>query len=109
MSDLKQTVFRLLEPGDSDDRASRLVDGFIIALILINGVISVLETVPGLYDLHGTFFWAVEMASVFIFTVEWPPIAGRRGSCGHPDHARILPCPPPTSTSRACATRPSAC
>ncbi|MCZ6627403.1 MAG: ion transporter [SAR324 cluster bacterium] len=71
MSDLKHTVFRLLEPGDSDDKASRIVDGFIISLILINGVISVLETVPGLHDLHGTFFEVVEITSVIIFTVEY--------------------------------------
>ena len=71
MSDLKRTVFRLLEPGDSDDHASRVVDGFIISLILVNGVISVLETVPSLQGLNGTFFWAVEIASVIIFTVEY--------------------------------------
>ncbi|MCZ6644657.1 MAG: ion transporter, partial [SAR324 cluster bacterium] len=87
MSDLKHTVFRLLEPGDSDDKASRIVDGFIISLILINGVISVLETVPGLHDLHGTFFEVVEITSVIIFTVEymlrlWSCTATGRSSLG---------------------------
>jgi voltage-gated potassium channel len=83
MSDLKHTVYRLLEPAKRGDLASRTVDGFIVGLILVNVTISLMETVPELDVAYNKWFRWLEVASVGIFTVEyilrlWSCTAGGR-------------------------------
>jgi voltage-gated potassium channel len=60
-----------MEVGHGEDRASRLFDAFIVALILLNIAAFIAETVPRLAAAYGPWFHAFEVASVAIFTVEY--------------------------------------
>lgn len=107
MSDPRKRVYSLLEPGETGDRASRAVDAFLIALILVNGAISILETVPGIFTPYRTPLFWFEAGSVAVFTVEYAlrlwsctatgrsPIWGRLRYALHPmlliDLVAILP------------------
>ena len=63
--------FEILEVGAIDDPVSRIVDKFIVALILANVAAVILETVPELYSRFETSFLLFEYVSVAIFTVEY--------------------------------------
>lgn len=67
---LRNRVFEVLEGGFETPRA-RLVNGFIVSLIIVNLVAVVLESDTGLYDVYKPVFWAIEIFSVAIFTVEY--------------------------------------
>ncbi|HNY34953.1 MAG TPA: ion transporter [Methanothrix soehngenii] len=65
---LKKRIFGILEPGDED---SKYFDPFIMALISLNVLAVVLETVDWLNAGYGWLFRAFDMFSVAIFTVEY--------------------------------------
>ena len=67
---LRRRFFDVLEGGFDNPRA-RLVNGFIVALILVNVIAVVLESEPGLYVDYKTVFYAIEIFSVSIFTLEY--------------------------------------
>lgn len=67
----KQRVYEILEVAREDDCTSRRFDIFIISLILLNVVAVVLETVEGIREPAGAFFFWFEVVSVAIFTVEY--------------------------------------
>jgi len=66
--DLKARIYGILEPGDED---SRYFDPFIMGLIVLNVVAVVLETVDWLYARYSLLFYAFELFSVSVFTVEY--------------------------------------
>ena len=68
---LRQRIADLLQPHREDDLPGRSVDIFLIALIVLNIIAIVLESVPryGIYYSH-EFFW-FEVFSVAIFTLEY--------------------------------------
>jgi voltage-gated potassium channel len=68
---LRRRVYEILEIGHGEDRASKLFDGFIVTLILLNIAAFVAETVPRLAAQYGPWFHAFEVASVAVFTVEY--------------------------------------
>ena len=68
---LRRRVYEIMEIGHGDDRASRIFDIFIVALILLNVAAFVAETVPSLYAAYGPYFFAFELFSVAVFTVEY--------------------------------------
>lgn len=68
---VKQRVFDLLMVAREGDRASRIVDLSLAALIVINVVAAVLQTVEALYSAWRPWFDAIEVASVAVFTVEY--------------------------------------
>jgi len=70
-TDIKQTVFQLLNVSDGQDKASKLVDYMLIALISLNVIVVIIETVNNIYSRYATFFWLFEQISVYIFTVEY--------------------------------------
>ena len=65
---LKAKIFGMLEPGDED---SKYFDPFIMALIVLNVAVVVLETVDWLNASYGRLFRAFDLFSVAVFTVEY--------------------------------------
>lgn len=74
MSDTSSPRLRmltLLEKSDDDDLKGKLVDIFILTLVLLNVVAVVLESVESIYADHHLRFYYFEIFSVFAFTVEY--------------------------------------
>ena len=68
----KKTVHGLLHPEIiGDDNWDKIVNTFIIVLIILNIVAVMLETVPSLQDRYGVFFEYFEIFSVIIFSIEY--------------------------------------
>ncbi|MDP6776077.1 MAG: ion transporter [Candidatus Latescibacteria bacterium] len=67
----KHRTHDILERASSGDRVSRAFDLFIMALIVVNVVMVVLETVENLSIEHAGLFRRFEIVSVAIFTVEY--------------------------------------
>lgn len=70
-SSLRRRVFEVIEVGHGENRGSRIFDGFIVTLILLNIAAFVAETVPSLSARYGFYFGLFEMVSVAIFSVEY--------------------------------------
>jgi voltage-gated potassium channel len=68
---IRRRVFDLLERVDRRARLPRLISGALVALILINVVAAVFETVPQFSFEFGWLFRAVESTSLVIFTIEY--------------------------------------
>jgi len=69
--ELRRRVYELLEQGPAGGTASRLVSHALIALILVNVVLVALESVPDLAARYEPIFFAVEIVSLVVFTVEY--------------------------------------
>ena len=67
----RQRIHQILEVAGSGDRTSRTVDLALIALIGVNVLAVMLESIEPLYRAHRTLFDAVEAASLAIFGVEY--------------------------------------
>lgn len=67
----RQRTWEILAGTWHDDRASQIVLGFIIVVIVLNVAAVILSTVQELQDEYERFFWYFELASVAIFTVEY--------------------------------------
>jgi voltage-gated potassium channel len=68
---LRQRLYELLEHGAAAGGASRLINGAIIALIVVNLIAAVLESVPELQQRYGSLFTAIEVISLGVFTLEY--------------------------------------
>src|SRR5262249_26456886 len=71
LATLRHRLYGLLEHGPIGDRAGRLVGQFIVALIVVNLVAVVLESVPAYEARHGTLFLVIELFSLVVFTIEY--------------------------------------
>ena len=69
----RRRAYEIVEVGRGDDRASRIFDGIIIVLIVLNIAAFVAETVPSLSAAYGSAFFAFEAASVAAFTAATSP------------------------------------
>jgi len=69
--ELKQRVWELVETAEGDDLPSRLVDLFIISLIIANVMVVMLDSVPGLLSPWANMVRQFELFSVAVFTVEY--------------------------------------
>jgi voltage-gated potassium channel len=67
----RRRIYEIIEVAQGDDRASRIFDLAIIALILANIAAFVAETVPALAAAYGPYFTAFEIVSVAAFSVEY--------------------------------------
>lgn len=79
---IRRKIFVLLHPEIGNSRWDRLINGFIILLILLNVVAVMLETVPSIHDPYAQFFTNFDRFSVFVFTVEY---LLRAWTCVHAD------------------------
>ncbi len=68
---IKQTVFHLLEDSEKGNSANKVINYFLIALIILNVLSVIFETVESVYDRYWSFIWAFEVFSVEIFTLEY--------------------------------------
>lgn len=67
----RRRLFEILEEARRDDPLSRLVDLLLIALITVNLVAVVLESVPSLSAEFHAEFVVIEIVSLIFFTVEY--------------------------------------
>ncbi|WP_332692380.1 cyclic nucleotide-gated ion channel [Bosea sp. (in: a-proteobacteria)] len=74
----------IIDRGAGDDLSVRLVHGGLVLLIVVNVTALVLESVPSLAAAHGPIFYAIELVSVVLFTLEY---AVRLWTA--PEHARF--------------------
>lgn len=68
---LRRRCYEVLESGSAADRLSRIVDGALVALILVNIVVVVLESIPALDARYRPAFDGVEFASLVVFSLEY--------------------------------------
>jgi len=67
----KKKVHILLHPELGDTKWDRLINTFIIVLIILNVVAVMLETVPSIHDPYAGFFRKFDIVSVIIFSIEY--------------------------------------
>lgn len=70
-STIKHQVHLLLDPRVGGTKWDKLVNGFIVVLIILNTLAVVTETVDSLYEAHKQFFYITELISVIIFSIEY--------------------------------------
>ncbi|MCB1504810.1 MAG: ion transporter [Hyphomicrobiaceae bacterium] len=68
---LRRRVYEIIEMGRGEDRASKLFDTFIVTLIVLNILVFMAETVPALEARYAREFFAFEIVSVAVFTLEY--------------------------------------
>jgi voltage-gated potassium channel len=76
----RKKVHILLHPELGETKWDKVVNAFIIILIISNVLVVILETVPALHDKYLTFFYYFDLTSVIIFTIEY---ILRVWSCDH--------------------------
>lgn len=69
--DYRRRTYEILEEGTAADPVSVWVDRLLIALIVVNVLSVVLETVPEIEFAYGTTLLVIEYVSVAVFTVEY--------------------------------------
>jgi voltage-gated potassium channel len=70
-STLKKYIYILLDPTEGSTFWDKVIDGFIISLILLNVVAVILETVDSLFLVYSPLFKNFEIFSVYFFTIEY--------------------------------------
>jgi voltage-gated potassium channel len=70
-SELRRRIFDLLERVDRHARLPRIISGALVALILVNVVAAVFETVAAYAAQYGWLFRTIESVSLVIFTFEY--------------------------------------
>lgn len=68
---MKKRVFEIISKADEGDKASKLFDGFIMALIALSILSIVLESFESLAKQYRTAFSEFEIISVSVFTIEY--------------------------------------
>lgn len=68
---IKYRVYDILVETDDNEVVDRIVAVFLMLLILLNAVAVVLETVDDLNRRFGSVFYAIEIVSITIFTLEY--------------------------------------
>jgi voltage-gated potassium channel len=68
---LRQATYTVLEEGQIESAASRVVEGLLIVLILANVAAVALETVPFVYLKYRLYFRAFELLSIAAYTIEY--------------------------------------
>jgi voltage-gated potassium channel len=64
-------VHDILEVGGDAHPVGYVVNGFIVTLIILNALAFAAETVDHLAQHYATLFWAFNLFSVFVFTIEY--------------------------------------
>jgi voltage-gated potassium channel len=69
--ELRRRTYELLEHGPGSDRASLIIDRFLVLLIITNLAVVILESVPSLLASYRFEFTIVELFSLVVFSVEY--------------------------------------
>jgi voltage-gated potassium channel len=67
----KKKIHILLHPELGNTRWDKILNAFIITLIILNITAVMLETVPSIHEPYKEFFHIFDLASVIIFTIEY--------------------------------------
>ena len=94
MNALRKRTAELLDIDHQNDPLGRLMDYFLIVLIIVNVIAIILESVDSLQAQYGLFFRQLEVFSVAVFTVEfilrlWSCVDLQDTSYKHPVSGRI--------------------
>jgi len=68
---MRSTIYRLLNYPERRGDSAWWVNSFIMALIVLNGVMIVLESVPSLRLVYFNWFQTFEVFSVIVFSIEY--------------------------------------
>ncbi|MDP8228488.1 MAG: ion transporter [Candidatus Electryoneaceae bacterium] len=68
---IRKRTYEIIEKSSPDDIPGRIVDVFIVTLIILNVTAVILETIPELASLYGELFQYFELFSVVIFSIEY--------------------------------------
>ena len=68
---LRRRVHDILELDRDHDPATNFVNGFLVVLICLNVLAFSAETVPGLGERYGSYFYAFNLFSIAVFTIEY--------------------------------------
>ncbi len=68
---IKRRIFEILDVASEGDVPSKILDLFIITLIFLNVTVVILESIKELSYRYESIFWAFEIFSVAIFTIEY--------------------------------------
>ncbi len=79
-SKAKKHVHILLHPELGETKWDKVINGFIITLIILNVIAVILETVDSIHTAHREFFRVFDLVSVIIFSIEY---LLRLWSCNH--------------------------
>jgi voltage-gated potassium channel len=79
-SKTKKHVHILLHPELGETKWDKIINGFIIILILLNVIAVILETVHSIHNAYTEFFRIFDLVSVIIFSIEY---ILRLWSCNH--------------------------
>jgi voltage-gated potassium channel len=67
----RRRLYEILDHGGVGDRIGAVVGRLIVLLIVLNLIAVALESVPALSAQHSTLFTAIELSSLFAFTIEY--------------------------------------
>lgn len=67
----KKNVHTILHPESGSNKWGKILNGFIIILIILNVAAVMLETVAKIHEPYSEFFRIFDMISVIIFTIEY--------------------------------------
>src|SRR5438309_8351093 len=81
----RHKVHTLLHPELNDYKWNKVLNGFIILLIVLNVVVVMLETVQSVYVVYKTVFYYFDLASLVLFSIEY---VLRVWTCVHDDRYR---------------------
>lgn len=68
---VKKNVYLLLHPAEGNTRWDKIINTFLILLIILNVIAVMLETVERIHDKYETFFHIFDVISVVIFSIEY--------------------------------------
>jgi voltage-gated potassium channel len=83
---IRHRLYQLFEQGPVGDRASWLVERFLVFLIIVNLVAMTLQSVPSLEARYGGLFDLVEIFSLIAFTAEYLVRLWVAAEYGPPNH-----------------------
>jgi voltage-gated potassium channel len=68
---LRKRIFQLIETGSGENRWSEVFNGAIVALIILNVLGIILETVPGIRAGYHRWLNGLEVFTIAVFTIEY--------------------------------------
>ncbi len=68
---IKKEVFNLLDPVEGGTVWDKVINSFIVTLILLNVLAVIFETVGSIYTAHAGLFRTFELFSVIVFSIEY--------------------------------------
>ena len=68
---IKLSVFNLLDDSEKDRSANKIINYVLVALIILNVLSVIFETVESFYNRYWSVLWMFEVFSVEIFTLEY--------------------------------------